>query len=360
VKDPTGPGIDPAELEELRHSVRVLREQLASRFGKPGLRAPGGGESALEAEEEQLAEAKTVQEAELSEAEPASEGLAERLARVDLMDLFEKLRRRLSVLGMQERSAEVDEFGLDPIYLERARPLLDLLYDRWWRVVVSGAENLPREGGVLFVANHSGILPYDGLMIAHAVERHAPWRPRPRFLVADWLVTLPFSQPFLARVGGVRACPENAKRLLDGGHAVVAFPEGQKGALKLFRDRYRLQRFGRGGFVSLAVRERATLVPVAVIGAEEAHPILFRPGLAQRVFGVPFPITPTFPHLGPVGLLPLPSQWRIRFGEPVDFAAVPASSADDPLYVNRTREEIRGRVQDLVDQELRRRKSVWS
>jgi 1-acyl-sn-glycerol-3-phosphate acyltransferase len=160
--------------------------------------------------------------------------------------------------------------------------------------------------------------------------------------VADWLVTLPFSQSALARVGGVRACPENVQGLLDRGHGVVVFPEGQKGALKLFKDRYRLQRFGRGGFVSLAVRQRVAIVPVAVVGAEEAHPVLLRPALLQRLVGVPLPVTPT------------------RFGEPVSFSDVPAQRADDPLYVNRTREKIRSQIQELLEQELRHRSSLWS
>jgi len=196
-------------------------------------------------------------------------------------------------------------------------------------------------------------------MLAHAVEREVPRRERPRFMVADWLVTLPFVQPALARLGGVRACRENAERLLGSGESVVAFPEGQKGALKPFRERYRLQRFGRGGVVSLAVRLRATVVPVAVVGAEEAHPILMRPQLAERLLGVPIPITPTFPLLGPLGAVPLPSQWRIRFGVPLRFDGVAPERADDPLYVNRTREEIRGAIQALLDEEVRRRSGVF-
>jgi 1-acyl-sn-glycerol-3-phosphate acyltransferase len=261
---------------------------------------------------------------------------------------------------MQPQAPEVDDFGLDREYLEGMRPLLDFLYERWWGVEVVGAEHLPAEPSCLYVANRSGILPYDGLMIAHAVEREGPRRERPRFLVADWLVTLPFAQPALARIGGVRACQENAERLLASGESVVAFPEGQKGALKPFRERYRLQRFGRGGAVSLAVRRRATLVPVAVVGAEEAHPVLARPGLLERMLGVPLPITPTFPHLGPLGLVPLPSRWRIRFGAPLRFGGVPPERADDPLYVNRTREEIRSAIQSLLEEEVRKRAGVFS
>jgi 1-acyl-sn-glycerol-3-phosphate acyltransferase len=335
--EPRRPDLDGEELAELRAAIAAVREQIQTRL-HGSRKLPGVGPWL----------------------EDLARGVQRRLGGVDAMELYEDLRRRVAVLGMEERSGEVDEFGLDPVYLERARPLLALLYERWWRVEVTGAEHLPPAGRVILVANRSGILPYDGLMIAEAVEREHPAHPRPRFLVADWLVTLPFIQPLLARIGGVRACPENAERLVESGHWTVVFPEGQKGALKPFRDRYRLQRFGRGGFVSLAVRLRASIVPVAVVGAEEAHPILFRPGLPARLLGVPVPITPTFPHLGPLGLVPLPSQWRIAFGAPVRMDDVPREQADDPLYRNLTRERIRGAVQTLLDEEVQRRSSVWS
>jgi 1-acyl-sn-glycerol-3-phosphate acyltransferase len=336
--------LDPAELAELRSSIQELRTHLRTRFGVQS--AEGEEDGGPEGEEQ------------AGEPERSETGL--RIGGVDPLELFDQLRRRISFIGSELRSGEVDEFGLDPVYLDRARSLLDFLYERWWRIEVSGTEHIPAEPRVLYVANRSGVLPYDGLMIAQAVEREGPTRDRPRFTVADWLATLPFSQPVLARLGGVRACPENVQGLLDRGHGVVVFPEGQKGALKLFKDRYRLQRFGRGGFVSLALRQQVAIVPVAVVGAEEAHPVLLRPALLQRLIGVPLPVTPTFPLLGPLGLLPLPTQWRIRFGEPVRFSDVSTDQADDPLYVNRTREQIRSSIQDLLEQELRRRSSLWS
>jgi 1-acyl-sn-glycerol-3-phosphate acyltransferase len=197
-------------------------------------------------------------------------------------------------------------------------------------------------------------------MIAHALERAGHRNSRPRFLVADWIVTQPFAQPLLARLGGVRACPENAERLLTHGHSVVVFPEGQKGALKPFRDRYKLQRFARGGFVSLALQQNTSIVPVAVVGAEEAHPILFRPKLPSRLLGFPIPITPTFPLAGPLGLVPLPSQWRIRFGEPVHFTDEDRDKSDEPLFINRMRDQIRNRVQGLLEEEVHRRRGVFS
>ncbi len=279
---------------------------------------------------------------------------------VDWMDLFDELRRRANTFGMVERSGEVDEFGLDDLVVERARPLLDFLLDRYWRADVAGLGNLPVSGACLLVANRSGLLPYDGAVVSHAVSRWHPRGERPRFLVADWLVTLPFAQPTLARIGGVRACRENAERLLRGDRWVVAFPEGQKGAAKVFRDRYRLKRFGRGGAVRVALETGVPLVPVGVVGAEEVHPVLFKLGAPARALGLPFlPVTPTFPWLGPLGLLPLPSKWVIRFGEPLAFDRLTPDDARDELLVSRLTEELRGAIQGLVDDGLKARPSVW-
>jgi 1-acyl-sn-glycerol-3-phosphate acyltransferase len=260
---------------------------------------------------------------------------------------------------MAERSGEVDEFGMDEIVLRRVRPILDLLFDRYWRIDFYDAERVPLHQPCLLVANRSGLLPYDGLMISHAISRLGS-NQRPRFLVADWLVTLPFVQPYLARLGGVRACRENAVRLIESGKSVVAFPEGQKGAAKVFRDRYQLQRFGRGGVVRVALESRAPLVPIGLVGAEEAHPILFKWGAPARAMGLPFvPVTPTFPWLGPLGLLPLPTKWIIRVGEPIRIDHLEPDAASDELLVSRLTAELRGQIQDLVDQGLCDRQSVW-
>jgi 1-acyl-sn-glycerol-3-phosphate acyltransferase len=278
----------------------------------------------------------------------------------DPMALFDELRRRLSTLGMSEQRFEVDDFGLDAQVLERALPLLDFLADRYWRIEVRGLEALELDAPCLFVANRSGLLPYDGLMISHAVARGWPEAQRPRFLLADWLVTLPFAQSFFARLGGVRACRENAERLLARSASVVAFPEGAKGATKPFRDRYRLQRFGRGGVVRVAIGMRCPLVPVAVVGAEEAHPMLFKVETLARMAGLPFvPVTPTFPWLGPLGLVPLPSKWSIQFGAPIPTAHLGHEAARDELLVSRMTEELRREIQARVNDGLRARSSVW-
>jgi 1-acyl-sn-glycerol-3-phosphate acyltransferase len=281
--------------------------------------------------------------------------------RFDWLALAEDLRRRLGQFGMRERSGEVDDFGLDPETVRSARPLLRLLRKRWWRIDVVGLEHVPADRPVMFVANHSGLLPWDGLALAETIEEaHGAGR-RPRFLIADWLITLPFAQPALARLGGVRACRENAERLLASGRSVIAFPEGVKGAAKTFRDRYRLQRFGRGGAVRLALAAGVPIVPVAIVGAEETHPILFKLGAPARLLGLPFlPVTPTFPWFGPLGALPLPSKWVISFGEPLAPAGPGAAQADDDLLVARLTEELRAEVQRLVKEALAIRQGVFA
>lgn len=321
--------VDSNDLDELHAALEDLREELQRRRPSP---RPRRGREAL-----------------------AAGALS-----VDWLRLFDQLRRRLNRLGMRERSPEVDDFGMDALALRRALPLLDFLMDRYWRVEVSGLENLPVSGPCLLAANRSGLLPYDGLMIAHAVARWHPTGERPHFLVADWLATLPFAQSTLAQVGGVRACRENAERLLRSGRWVIAFPEGAKGAAKVYRERYRLQRFGRGGIIRTAVTARAPLVPVAVVGAEEVHPVLFRVETPARALGLPFlPVTPTFPALGPLGALPLPTKWRIRFGEPIELAHVGRQGAEDELLVSRMNADLRTRLQALVADQLHRRRSVF-
>jgi 1-acyl-sn-glycerol-3-phosphate acyltransferase len=163
------------------------------------------------------------------------------------------------------------------------------------------------------------------------------------------------------RIGGVRADPENAARLLLNDELVAVFPEGEKGMGKLWKDRYRLQRFGRGGFVKLALRTAAPIIPVAVVGAEEAAPMLGKVTWFAKNIGIPWiPVTPTFPWLGPAGLLPLPSKWYVAFGEPIDLGRshTPAA-AEDRLLVNRLADQIRTRIQTMIDELLGRRRSPF-
>ena len=273
--------------------------------------------------------------------------------RLDWIKLFDELRRRINAFGMVERSGEVDDFGMDELLLRRAEPLFDFLQRRYWRIEIAGLECLPASCACLLVANRSGLLPYDELMLSHVVAKQRPNEARPRFLAADWLLTLPFAQAYLARFGGVRACRENAERLLRSRRSVIAFPEGAKGAAKVFRERYRLQRFGRGGIVRTALATRAPLVPIAVVGAEEAHPILFKVENLARIVGLPFvPVTPTFPALGPLGLLPYPVRYTIVYGEPLPFhERFGPEDAEDPRLVRYLARQVRQKVQQLVDHE---------
>lgn len=257
-------------------------------------------------------------------------------------------------------SEEVDDFGFDPKFNAALLPFFEFLYTMWWRVEVEGVENVPEEGAGLIVANHSGVLPWDGMMVNLAVRHAHQARRQVRMLALDMFALLPFLAPLLARTGAVRANPENGERLLRRGELVGVFPEGVKGVGKPYRDRYKLTRFGRGGFVRLALRTGAPMVPCAVVGAEEVHPKIGSMDWIGRPFGLPyFPITPTFPALGPLGVIPLPSKWSIEFGEPVDVTGHGPEGADDPILVNRLSEEVRGTVQRMIDARLARRRSVW-
>ena len=278
----------------------------------------------------------------------------------DVFALFDELRERAGRLGLSERSTEIDTFGLDPMALAESRALLDFLVDRYWRVTLRGTERLPVEGPVLFVANRAGLVPWDGLVFAHSLGRERPGWPRARFLIADWLITLPFAQPWLTRLGGVRACRENADALLRQGKSVLAFPEGEKGATKEFGSRYELQRFGRGGVVRAAFERGVPLVPVGIVGAEETLPLFSKSPLLGQALGLPFlPVTPLFPALGPLGLLPLPAKWHIEIGEPIEVSASGSTAALEDAEVARCNEALRDRVRELIDRGLEARGSSW-
>jgi 1-acyl-sn-glycerol-3-phosphate acyltransferase len=257
-------------------------------------------------------------------------------------------------------SEEVDEFGRDAKFTETIRPLLEFLYTMWWRVEPAGVENVPADGPALVVANHSGVLPWDGVMITLALRHEHPARRECRMLALDMFALLPFLAPALARTGAVRASQENGERLLRAGELVGVFPEGVKGVGKRYRDRYKLARFGRGGFVRLALRTSAPIVPCAVVGAEEIHPVVAKADWIGRPFGLPyFPITPSFPILGPLGVVPLPTKWSIDFADPISTAEHGAEGAEDPILVNRLSEQVRSIIQRMIDGRLARRRSIW-
>jgi 1-acyl-sn-glycerol-3-phosphate acyltransferase len=268
------------------------------------------------------------------------------------------LRRRLA------GDYEVDEFGFDPELTERVfHPLLRLLYERWFRTELLGAAHLPRTGPALVVANHSGTIALDALMLAvgvhDAVNGHDGTRRYLRLLGADFVFRVPVLSELARKSGGTLACHPDAERLLRAGELVGVFPEGLKGVGKPYRERYKLQRFGRGGFVSAALRTGAPIVPVGIVGAEETYPKLGDVRPLARLLGLPyFPVTPTFPWLGPLGLVPLPSKWLIEVGEPIDTGAW-AGQADDPLVVFNLADQVRETIQQTVHRLLARRPAAF-
>jgi 1-acyl-sn-glycerol-3-phosphate acyltransferase len=267
--------------------------------------------------------------------------------------------RQYGAHGMRNLSADVDEYGLDPHAEERARPWLELLCTRYFRLDLEGASRIPAEGRALLVANRAGSVPWDGLMLHTALRMQRPELQPVRWLCEDSVIHYPFLGVFMNRLGAVRACPENAERLLNQDRLVAVFPEGAQGSHKLFKDRYRLQRFGRGGYVKLALKLGAPILPTAIIGAEETNPLLARIRLFGRASGDEFlPITPTFPWLGPAGLFPAPVKWRVIIGEPVDLSAYGPEAAEDALVVHRLNEQIRSILQALLDQGTASRRSV--
>jgi 1-acyl-sn-glycerol-3-phosphate acyltransferase len=259
------------------------------------------------------------------------------------------LRRRLS------GAYDVDEFGFDPDLNESVLlPIARALYEHWFRIDVEGLENLPAEGPALLVANHSGTLPMDALMLTVAVHDHAD-RPL-RLLGADLVYQIPVLGHLARKAGHTLANPGDARRLLGKDELVGVFPEGFKGIGKPFAERYRLQRFGRGGFVRTALEAGAPIVPVAIVGAEEIYPKIADLRPLARLFGLPyFPVTPTFPLFGLGGLVPLPSRWLIEIGPPVPLAEYGPDAADDPMTVFELTDHVREVVQQMVYDALMRR-----
>ena len=242
------------------------------------------------------------------------------------------------------------------------RTVYDFLYHLWFRCEIEGIENVPSIGGALLVSNHSGALPPDAAMITKAIKEEHP-RPRPLHLTVEhFFKGYPGFSMLVAKIGGVPAHPANVHRLLfDENQLVLVFPEGRKGTEKLYKDRYRLRRFGRGGFVEAAMRARVPIVPVAVVGAEEAMPAFAQLGVLQRITKLLyFPITPTFPHLGLLGMIGyLPAKFRIRFLEPIPTDQWGEEPWEDKGLVQTVSEEVRALIQEELFDMVAQRKSVW-
>lgn len=265
------------------------------------------------------------------------------------------LRRRLT------GDYDVDDFGYDEELTDQVlMSLLRPVYEKYFRVEVKGIENIPAKGGALIVANHSGTLPLDGLMMQVAVHDRHPADRHLRLLAADLVFVLPVVNELARKLGHTLACAEDAERLLAQGELVGVMPEGFKGIGKPFGERYKLQRFGRGGFVSTALRQGAPIIPCSIVGAEEIYPMIGNAKTLARLLGFPyFPLTPTFPWLGPLGAIPLPTKWTIQFGEPIATDGYPPEAAEDPMLMFNLTDQVREQIQHTLYKLLVQRRSVF-
>lgn len=256
------------------------------------------------------------------------------------------------------RIGDVDQFGRSERVREFVRTVYDPLYRHWFRAEWDGLEKIPISGGALLVANHAGAIPSDAPVIMHGIETELG---RPVYGLADeFFKKTPVLGTLWSRAGGVVAHPDNAYRILrDEQGLALVFPEGTKGTSKTFNERYRLRRFGRGGFVEIAMRAGVPIVPIAVVGSEEAMPILFKLPAVAKLAGLPyFPITANM-ALGPLAPVPFPAKFRLRVLDPITFDVEP----DRPRY-SRSRimeesEAIRQQIQEALFDMLRKRSSVW-
>ncbi|MBY8878213.1 lysophospholipid acyltransferase family protein [Actinacidiphila acidipaludis] len=298
--------------------------------------------------------------------EPAAPSLGAALAgAADLLlggDWERKVASGLSFLRRRVTGDyEVDEFGYDAELTDQVlMSLLRPLFDGYFRVEVKGVENIPAEGGALVVSNHSGTLPIDALMTQVAVHDHHPAGRHLRLLAADLVFMLPLVNELARKAGHTLACAEDAQSLLERGEVVGVMPEGFKGLGKPFSERYKLQRFGRGGFVATALKTGVPIVPCSVVGAEEIYPMIGNSRTLARILGFPyFPLTPTFPWLGPLGLIPLPTKWTIQFGAPIPTDTYPPEAAEDPMLVFNLTDQVRETIQHTLYEQLVQRRSVF-
>jgi 1-acyl-sn-glycerol-3-phosphate acyltransferase len=273
-----------------------------------------------------------------------------------LGEVLRFVRRRLT------GEYQVDEFGFDPELTEVVlAPVARFLHRRWWRVDWVGLEHVPSEGPALLVSNHAGTLPWDALVMKFGVLDQHPAHRHVRLLAADLAFELPFIGALARKSGNTLAVDEDAHRLLDRGEILGVFPEGFKGVGKPWQQRYKLQRFGRGGFIEIALRARCPIVPVSIVGSEEIYPMIYNAKTLARLLGFPyFPITPFFPWLGPLGMIPLPSKWIVEFGESISTDDVPEGAWQDPVTVLEMTDRVREEIQQTLRRNLTARRSVFS
>ncbi|MFH1434751.1 MAG: lysophospholipid acyltransferase family protein [Pseudomonadota bacterium] len=254
--------------------------------------------------------------------------------------------KKFAPLLLACKGIETDEFGMDETFEENIKPLLKLLYDKYWRISATGLDNVPPEGGCIVVANHAPVLSLDGMMLRYSIVSRV--RPDARWLTENELFYIPYVGTLAQRVGAVRASQENATTLLDKGGLIITFPEGIQGISKTFRERYTLKRFGRGGYIRLAIRHCVPIIPAAIVGPQDSFPILWKMTAGARQLSLPFiPVTPTFPLLGPLGLIPLPLKWKIIFGSPVTFD-YPKNAKPDQATINKLNNTIRDSIAQMI------------
>ncbi len=335
---------------------RADRDESARDHGRAGPREDGSGSSADDAYE------RITEEVRRRGWRMAIDGLAA-LDAVDSDALAEELS---TLAGFLRRRLvgdyDIDEFGFDEdLTTNLLMPLVRPLHRHYWRVASHGVEHLPGDGGGLVVANHAGTLPIDAVItrldIFDQTGRHA------RELGADLVFRTPFIGEWARKTGATLASGDDADRLLAAGELVAVWPEGFKGLGKPWKDRYKLQRFGRGGFVATALRAQVPIVPTAIVGSEEIYPMIYDLRLLARALGVPyFPIVAqmfALPVFGPLALLPLPSKWIIEYGEPIDTTAFGPDAADDPMTVFDLTDRVRETIQSMLHRNLMGRRSVF-
>lgn len=273
-----------------------------------------------------------------------------------LRTLLEFLQKRIS------GDYRVDDFGFDKDLTQNVfHPLAMFLYHNYWRISSIGIENVPMTGPALVVSNHSGTLPWDGVMLQFGLAEEHPAKRRLRLIAANLVFQMPFISHLARKSGSAVANEDDAIRLLQAGELVGVFPEGFKGVGKGYRERYRLQRFGRGGFVELALRTQVPIIPVAIVGAEEIYPMIGNIKPLARLLGFPyFPVTPFFPALGPLGAIPLPTKWMIEYGDPIPTDVYGHNAHEDAMLVFDLTDRVRDTVQQMLNRNLAARKGVFS
>lgn len=338
-----------AGVEELRGELGRLLEEVNSQLTRleisQGLK-PLPGEAATASDSLQL----RTQLESLRERQARLQSTARKRESRPERTLRQKALLAVGRLSVGRVPESTDAFGFDRGFASDVEPLLDFLYETYWRVEASGFEKIPRTGPAILVANHAGLLPFDALMLQVALRRNHPSRDDLRVLIEDWFYRRPGLSVLMSRLGCVPARQINARKLLADGALVGAFPEGAHGVLKPFKQRYRVQRFGRGGVIELAAATKAPMFPVAIVGSEEIYPLLFRTERLARMLGLNvLPITPQFPLLGPLGLVPLPSAWRIHVGDAMPVALPAANNEEYDIALHAANEELRKKVQDELE-----------